>query len=111
MFGLQVDNARDFITLGGLHQVVKPSLLDSSDPEIAAKTAILLGSAAQSNPSAQESIIDADLLPLIMKLFSRPESATCCDELRRRAIYALSCLGKERSMSSWGKMRKDYETI
>ena len=93
-FIIQVDNARDFITLNGLDKIVRPSLEDSADPEIAAKTAILVGSTAQSNPSAQKSILDADLLSVIMKLFFREESENCCNELRRRAIYALSCIGK-----------------
>ena len=73
---------------------MKPSLSEFSSAQIAAKTAILLGSAAQSNPLVQKQILDANLLPLVMKLFSRSESESCCNELKSRAIYAISCLGK-----------------
>ena len=89
-----MDNAVDFVTLGGLVLIVKPSLSESVTSEIAAKTAILIGSAAQSNPSVQKAMLEADILPLLINLFSREESKSCCQELKRRAIYAISCLGK-----------------
>lgn len=89
----QVDNAADFVTIGGLNQIIKPSLLDSADPGIAAKAAVLLGSAAQSNPTVQKAILEADLLSSLINLFSRKESENCCLELKNRAVYAISCIG------------------
>lgn len=97
----QVDNARDFVTLGGLTQIVKPSFAESVSSEIAAKTAILVGSAAQYNPSVQEAVLEAKLLPVILELFSRSESKFCCHELKSRAIYAISSLGKELQIGAY----------
>ena len=94
-FSAQVDNAVDFVTIGGLNQIIRPSLLDNSDPEIAAKAAVLLGSAAQSNPTVQRAILEADLLSPLINLFSRKESEVCCLELKNRVVYAISCIGKE----------------
>ena len=81
--------------MGGLSQIIKPSLADTEGSEIAAKTAVLLGSAAQSNPSVQDSVLEANLIPVLIDLFSRKESKFCCHELKSRAIYAISSLGKE----------------
>ena len=94
-FLAQVDNAVDFVTIGGLNQIIKPSLLDNVEPEIAAKAAVLLGSAAQSNPTVQKAILEADLLSPLINLFSRKESEVCCLELKNRVVYAISCIGKE----------------
>ena len=85
----------DFVTIGGLNQIIRPSLLDNSDPEISAKAAVLLGSAAQSNPAVQRAILEADLLSPLINLFSRKESEGCCLELKNRVVYAISCIGKE----------------
>ena len=79
--------------MGGLSQIIKPSLV-SSEPEIAAKATLVLGSAAQANPSVQAAILDANLIPLILDHFSRSESEFCCHDLKRRAIYAISSLGR-----------------
>ena len=92
-FLAQVDNAVDFVTIGGLNQIIKPSLLDNVEPEIAAKAAVLLGSAGQSNPTVQKAILEADLLSPLINLFSRKESENCCLELKNRAVYAISCIG------------------
>ena len=92
-FLAQVDNAVDFVTIGGLNQIIKPSLLDNVEPEIVAKASVLLGSAAQSNPTVQKAILEADLLSPLINLFSRKESENCCLELKNRAVYAISCIG------------------
>ena len=94
-FLAQVDNAVDFVTIGGLNQIIKPSLLDNVEPEIVAKASVLLGSAAQSNPTVQKAILEADLLSPLINLFSRKESEVCCLELKNRVVYAISCIGKE----------------
>ena len=48
----QIDNAKDFVTLHGLTQIVLPSLM-SLEPELVGKAAILLGSASQANTLVQ----------------------------------------------------------
>ena len=87
----QVDNARDFVTLGGLTHVVKPSLI-SSETQVAEKATLLLGSAAQYNPSVQKAILEVKLIPLLIDLLSRPESDLCCHTLKSRTVYAMAAL-------------------
>ena len=52
----QIDNARDFVSLGGLNKIILPALesLEIAE-EIVAKAAILVGSASQGNPEVQVS--------------------------------------------------------
>ena len=52
----QIDNARDFVSLGGLNKIILPALesLEISE-EIVAKAAILVGSASQGNLEVQVS--------------------------------------------------------
>ena len=54
----QIDNARDFVSLGGLNKVILPALesLEISE-EIVAKAAILVGSASQGNHEVQVSYL------------------------------------------------------
>ena len=48
----QIDNAQDFVTLNGLNKIILPSLR-SSEEDLVAKAAILLGSASQANTKVQ----------------------------------------------------------
>ena len=77
------------MTLGGLPGIVKPSLI-SLEPGVMARALILLGSAAQSNPSVQAAVLEAQIIPLITNVFCRPGSESI---LQSRAIYAISSLG------------------
>lgn len=84
----QIDNARDFVTLNGLTQIIRPALT-CGIMEIVAKAAIVLGSSAQANPQVQNAIfntpIPQDLLELLLKSDSDPQ-------LIRRVIFALSAM-------------------
>ena len=52
----QIDNARDFVSLGGLTRIILPGL-KSDSAKVSAKTAILLGSSAQANTQVQVMLI------------------------------------------------------
>ena len=76
----QIDNARDFVSIGGLIKVVMPALrsLDenpdletksSLDSEkLVAKGAILLGSAAQSNVQVQNAVFNTDIPKILLEV-------------------------------------------
>ena len=65
----QIDNAQDFVSLGGMNQIILPSLKSIEDSEeIVAKGAILLGSAAQANVKVQNAIIKTEIPNLVLEL-------------------------------------------
>ena len=65
----QIDNAQDFVSLGGMNQIILPSLKSIADTEeIVAKGAILLGSAAQANVKVQNAIIKTEIPNLVLEL-------------------------------------------
>ena len=51
----QIDNAQDFVTLNGLNKIILPALR-SSEEDLVAQGAIVLGSASQANTKVQVSI-------------------------------------------------------
>ena len=67
----QIDNARDFVSLGGLNKIILPALesLEISE-EIVAKAAILVGSASQGNLEVQVSwpYYNFKLFKILMKI-------------------------------------------
>ena len=76
----QIDNARDFVSIGGLIKVVMPALKSLDEgPDLAtkssldseklvAKGAILLGSAAQSNVQVQNAVFNTDIPKILLEL-------------------------------------------
>ena len=53
----QIDNAQDFVSLNGVGKIILPALR-SSEENLIAKGAILLGSASQANTKVQVSLHD-----------------------------------------------------
>lgn len=82
----QIDNAVDFVAMGGFLLVI-PSL-NSSDDEVRASAAFLLGSAMQSNPKVQIEALENALLQCLLRLIVWDASHV----VRSRAMYALSTL-------------------
>ena len=75
----QIDNARDFVSIGGLIKVVRPalkslehdseaskSILDAE--KLVAKSAILLGSSAQSNIQVQNAVFNTDIPKILLEI-------------------------------------------
>uniref|UniRef100_A0A4D5RA15 Nucleotide exchange factor SIL1 n=1 Tax=Scolopendra viridis TaxID=118503 RepID=A0A4D5RA15_SCOVI len=83
------DNARDFVKIGGL-QLVIPSL-NSSNDDVRAMAAFLLGSAMQSNPKVQIAALENALLMHFVRLIIWDPSPA----VQNRAMYALSCLVRQ----------------
>jgi len=104
----QIDNARDFVSIGGLIKVVMPALrsLDenpdletksSLDSEkLVAKGAILLGSAAQSNVQVQNAVFNTDIPKILLEVMIKENLPS---ETLRRLVFALSALTRGNSES------------
>ncbi|XP_034255495.1 nucleotide exchange factor SIL1 [Thrips palmi] len=86
----QIDNAREFIRLGGVMEIVVPAL-NSTSPKVRADSLWLLGSATQSNPKVQIAVLNAGIMPKLVKAIVLDPDAT----VHARAIYALSCLTRQ----------------
>lgn len=86
----QIDNAREFIRIGGVMHVVIPAL-NSTSAKVRADSLWLLGSATQSNPKVQIGVLNAGIMPKLVKAIVLDSDST----VHARAIYALSCLTRQ----------------
>merc|ERR1712241_401645 len=84
----QIDNAQDFVTLNGLNKIILPSLR-SSEEDLVAKAAILLGSASQANTKVQNAVMDTDIPAEVLEHILKPASTT---KMFRRLIFAFSAI-------------------
>ncbi|XP_001632409.2 nucleotide exchange factor SIL1 isoform X2 [Nematostella vectensis] len=82
----QIDNAKDFDTIGGLAIVIK--LMNSTESGLSSRAAYVLGSAVQSNPSTQKSAQSKGALLLLLRLLAPSQPMA----VRRKAMYGLSSL-------------------
>ncbi|XP_064465810.1 nucleotide exchange factor SIL1-like [Ornithodoros turicata] len=82
----QYDAARDFIRMGGL--VALAPDLNATIDEVRALVASTLGSAVQGNPDVQSRVLEADLLPALLRLAALDAS----QRVRSTSFFALSCL-------------------
>merc|ERR550534_1341311 len=87
----QIDNAQDFVTLNGLNKIILPALR-SSEEDLIAKGAIVLGSASQSNTKVQNAVIDTDIPKVISEQLLKTTSSS---KTIRRLIFAFSALTRE----------------
>ena len=65
----QVDNAVDFLTVGGLEQILVPSL-NSSSTQLQEMAGFLIGSSAQSNPRVQIAFLEAGFINTLLRMIS-----------------------------------------
>ncbi|ESP03726.1 hypothetical protein LOTGIDRAFT_237555 [Lottia gigantea] len=82
----QIDNAVYFCDIRGMELLLK--YLNSTQDEIRSETALVIGSALQSNPKAQISALETGLMQPLIRLISLDKSTA----LRKRYLYALSSL-------------------
>lgn len=81
-----LDNARDFMTIGGFKQVM--GLLGSDTPELVAATAWLIGTAVQNQRELQLQMLELELMaPLLKLLLGHVEV-----DVRAKVLFAISCL-------------------
>lgn len=101
----QIDNARDFVTIGGLSKVVIPAL-NSKQASILEKTAILIGSASQANTQVQDAIIKTDILTSLLDLLVNPPVNTPDNNVLARLMFAISSLvrGNAKSMDVFDQL-------
>lgn len=85
---MQIDNARDFVKIGGLSSIIKPCL-GSSNSGLVKMGAMLLGSTSQSNGPVQNAVLEAGLVETTLGLLTEWDKD---DEVKRRVIYALSSI-------------------
>ncbi|XP_070541506.1 nucleotide exchange factor SIL1-like [Ptychodera flava] len=82
----QIDNARDFHTLGGLELIIKG--LNDTEEVIRRDCAFVLGSAVQSNPAVQVQALEGGALQLLLRLMSTHQTVA----VKKKALYAISSL-------------------
>ncbi|OQV26085.1 putative Nucleotide exchange factor SIL1 [Hypsibius exemplaris] len=90
----QIDNARDFLDLGGM-ELVREALNESS-PALRAEAAHIVGSAAQNNPAAQIHLLEHGVLPMLVKSVAAmakwPGRDPSAHLVLSRSVYAVSAL-------------------
>ncbi|KAL1137650.1 hypothetical protein AAG570_009346 [Ranatra chinensis] len=82
----QIDNAQEFVK-NGLTDVVFPSL-NSTSSKVRYEATKLLGSAVQSNPTAQITALELGTVSVLLRSLSIDASP----QVKSGALYALSCL-------------------
>jgi len=83
----QIDNARDFVTLGGFETLVEPALRSQDDDNVTAAATVLLGSAVQSNEPVRRHATDSGA---IIQALTANLART--GQVASKTIFALSAL-------------------
>jgi len=76
----------DFHRIGGFH--ILPLLLSSGHAELRWRAADLIATLTQNNPYCQNAVLEAKLLPMLVKLL---DDASEDEQVRVKALYAVSC--------------------
>jgi len=84
----QVDNANDFFLIDNAVNTVM-LCLNSSNAEIRENAIHVIGSAVQSNPSAQVKAIKENVIPSLLRLLADPVETL---KVKKKVIFALSSL-------------------
>ena len=79
----------DFYRIGGFH--VLPLVLSGRHAGLRWRTAELIATLTQNNPYCQNAVIEAKLLPSLIKLL---DDATEDEQVRIKSLYAVSCESK-----------------
>lgn len=82
----QIDNASDFIKIGGLRVIIP--LLASSFPNFRCLSAELIGNLSQNHPYCQEKLNEFNTLEVLFQLLDYDAD----NEVKLKALYAISCL-------------------
>lgn len=82
----QIDNAQNFVTLGGLECVMRD--LNHTSEVIRSETAVVLGSAVQGNPRVQVAAMEVGAMQQLVRMLSLEPSIG----VRSHVLYALSAL-------------------
>ena len=82
-----IDNARDFHTIGGFPAVLR-ALAEDGAPRLQAAAAWVAGTAVQNNRELQLVLVEQGALPTLLRLVG----AHAVPEVRAKALYAASGL-------------------
>ncbi|XP_034634390.1 nucleotide exchange factor SIL1 [Trachemys scripta elegans] len=82
----QVDNAKDFLSLGGLQLVING--LNSTEPVLKEHAAFVLGAALSSNPKVQVEAIEGGALQKLMVILATEQPLS----VKKKALFALSSM-------------------
>uniref|UniRef100_A0A8C5UFW1 Nucleotide exchange factor SIL1 n=1 Tax=Malurus cyaneus samueli TaxID=2593467 RepID=A0A8C5UFW1_9PASS len=82
----QVDNAKDFLSLGGLRLVIEG--LNSSEATLKEHAAFVLGAALSSNPKVQIEAIEGGALQKLLVILATEQPLA----VRKKALFALSSM-------------------
>lgn len=97
-----VDLANDFHRIGGFH--ILPLLLSSRHAELRWRAAELIATLTQNNRYCQNAVLEVKLLPPLMKLL---DNASEDEQVRVKALYAVSCVTRESSEAQSEFVRHD----
>ncbi|KAF9646148.1 nucleotide exchange factors-like protein [Thelephora ganbajun] len=90
----QIDNANDLTKLKMWDPLQSLLTSQNSSDEIKLQTLWIIGTAVQNNPSAQNSYLDLDPVPVVLSFLSPTVRSA---QLRSKAVYTLSGLCKHNS--------------
>ncbi|XP_066053113.1 nucleotide exchange factor SIL1 isoform X2 [Chamaea fasciata] len=82
----QVDNAKDFLSMGGLQLVIEG--LNSSEASLKEHAAFVLGAALSSNPKVQIEAIEGGALQKLLVILATEQPLA----VRKKALFALSSM-------------------
>nr|XP_031361912.1 nucleotide exchange factor SIL1 [Lonchura striata domestica] len=82
----QVDNAKDFLSMGGLRLVIEG--LNSSEASLKEHAAFVLGAALSSNPKVQIEAIEGGALQKLLVILATDQPLA----VRKKALFALSSM-------------------
>ncbi|TRZ14965.1 hypothetical protein HGM15179_012141 [Zosterops borbonicus] len=82
----QVDNAKDFLSMGGLRLVIEG--LNSSEASLKEHAAFVLGAALSSNPKVQIEAIEGGALQKLMVILATEQPLA----VKKKALFALSSM-------------------
>ncbi len=100
----QYDNARDFVTVGGMESIVRPAMvMEAKDEgmteavaeETRGRAALVFCACVQSHPAVKERVTSAGWTGFVLQRIDTEKSS----KVRRRLVYALSCLLRGHSRS------------
>ena len=80
--------AIDFHKLDGYKLL--PVLLDSPNEDLRALTCELIGSCAQNNPYCQQTLLDAEILPVVLQKLDED-----AESVKIKAMFAISCMSRD----------------
>lgn len=80
-----IDNARDFNTIGGFASVLR-TLVDDSEPRLQTAAAWIVGTAVQNNRELQLALVGHGVMTPLLKLLEAHASA----DVRAKALFAIS---------------------